>query len=878
MTRDEQKRRDQLLLELDELTLRLQEAEETLEAIRTGGIDALVVAAGSGQEQLYTLDGADRVYRVFLESISQGALTLGDDGLILFANEAAGRLLSARTEVVVGAQLRSFVRVADRGRFDALLKRGLVEPVNAEVRVRGSRGGRPLYLSLHPLRDRGDRMVVAVLSDLSEQKRTEAALEAEGLARSIFEQAGEPIVVCDKDGLVIRASRAAVGLIGRQPLFQAFDDVLPLRAADGSRVHPLRRTSGLKPLKAQEVRFDRQDGRSFSLILNANPLKTREQGYVGQVVTLADVTRLKRAEEAREQLLRDLEKANRELATIESLSSAGLQLSNIDQLAHSIVSHVTEAMSADGGALLLAAGGDFELAASVPPLEGDRRLIDVGSGFVETIAKMRRTLFIKDVQSSRLITEGERQRGTHSLLGAPLLEEDDLLGVLCVGWTDLHVADAGQQRFLEIIASRAAQGISARMLADQRDEQRYTAETLALELAEANVTLRGKQESLALLHELTNLANSSLSLPEISRSVLLVAHERLGLHAAVICEMDHSADALRVLAQTGFHEDAVTPSQLAPIDAQSLQRLVRHGLSIVTHESESAPDVGALRLNSGAAEEATRWVALPLRKDGHLLGVVGLAFLGQRPFDEDEIALYRSIAGLLGAAFENARVHREEIAAQTKQAAEEERIRLARDLHDSITQALFAAALKSEALTEDETIPMHALKTAGEVRRLTRGALAQMRSLLLELRSDPAEDVPIDQLLRNVAEAAEGRPSIAVTLTLRGDAELPRHLHAAVYRIAQEALNNVVRHAKATRASVELLVEPNRVRLLVQDDGCGFEPDGPVPPTHIGLLSMRERAAEAGAQLRLVSAPGEGTLIMFDWRPDEVRTPDSSLA
>jgi len=206
-----------------------------------------------------------------------------------------------------------------------------------------------------------------------------------------------------------------------------------------------------------------------------------------------------------------------------------------------------------------------------------------------------------------------------------------------------------------------------------------------------------------------------------------------------------------------------------------------------------------------------------------------------------------------------------------KRAAEEERIRLARDLHDSITQALFAAALKAEALTEDDAIPTHVLETAGEVRRLTRGALAQMRTLLFELRSDPPEDVPIDQLLRNVVEATEGRSSIAVTLTLRGDVELARDLHAPVYRIAQEALNNVVRHAKATHASVELVVEPSHVQLLVHDDGCGFEPDGPVPPTHLGLRSMRERAAEAAAQLRLVSAPGEGTLIMFDWRPGEVR-------
>ena len=133
------------------------------------------------------------------------------------------------------------------------------------------------------------------------------------------------------------------------------------------------------------------------------------------------------------------------------------------------------------------------------------------------------------------------------------------------------------------------------------------------------------------------------------------------------------------------------------------------------------------------------------------------------------------------------------------------------------------------------------------MRRLTRGALAQMRTLLLELRSDSPADVPIDQLLRNAVEATEGRASIAIDLTLRGEGQPPRELHTAIYRVTQEALNNVVRHAEATHVTVELVTEPARVRLLVHDDGCGFEP-GPLPATHVGLRSMRERAAEVGAR------------------------------
>ena len=162
------------------------------------------------------------------------------------------------------------------------------------------------------------------------------------------------------------------------------------------------------------------------------------------------------------------------------------------------------------------------------------------------------------------------------------------------------------------------------------------------------------------------------------------------------------------------------------------------------------------------------------------------------------------------------------------------------------------------------------------MRRLTRGALAQMRTLLLELRSDSPADIPIEQLLRNVAEATEGRADIVVDVTLRGEGQPPRELHAAIYRMTQEALNNVVRHSGATRASVELVIEPSRVRLLIHDDGCGFEP-GQLPPTHVGLRSMRERAAEVEAELRVVTAPGEGALIVLDWRDGSTPQADPSF-
>jgi PAS domain S-box-containing protein len=203
-----------------------------------------------------------------------------------------------------------------------------------------------------------------------------------------------------------------------------------------------------------------------------------------------------------------------------------------------------------------------------------------------------------------------------------------------------------------------------------------------------------------------------------------------------------------------------------------------------------------------------------------------------------------------------------------EQAAREEKSRIARDLHDSVTQALFAASLKAEALTGMEGVSPEVESVIEEVRRLNRGALAQMRTMLLELRGDPLEGVPLQQLLRNVVEATESRTRADVSLTVEGSEQLPAAVHVTLYRVAQEALNNVARHAQADHAWVEVRLLPRHALLTVKDDGRGFEL-GPVSPEHIGLRSMAERAAEAGAELRIVAAPGAGTEIAVEWRAAE---------
>jgi ligand-binding sensor domain-containing protein/signal transduction histidine kinase len=212
----------------------------------------------------------------------------------------------------------------------------------------------------------------------------------------------------------------------------------------------------------------------------------------------------------------------------------------------------------------------------------------------------------------------------------------------------------------------------------------------------------------------------------------------------------------------------------------------------------------------------------------------------------------------------------EEVLAQkaAEAAVAAERSRLARDLHDAVSQTLFSASLIAEVLprlwerNQDE-----GRRRLEEVRELTRGALAEMRTLLLELRPSALIEAEIGDLLRQLAESITGRARVPVTLEVKGEpsCSLPPDVKVVLYRIAQEALNNVAKHAEASQAMVSLQCQDEQVELRVSDDGRGFDLKS-IPTESLGLGIMRERAETIGAELTVESEAGQGTVITVVWK------------
>ena len=209
---------ERLLAENGRLRERLDEAEVTLAAIRNGKVDALVIAGPQG-DQIYTLSGADRPYRILVEEMHQGAATLGGDGIVLYCNRRLAEILRIPQANLLGASLRPFVTFTSRPWFEALLRQGQAERSQGEVTLRAGDGTQvPVYLAVNPLPMNGMTAVCVAITDLTEQRRREELVAAERLACSILDQAVDGIVVCNEAGFVIRASRVARKLCEKNPI------------------------------------------------------------------------------------------------------------------------------------------------------------------------------------------------------------------------------------------------------------------------------------------------------------------------------------------------------------------------------------------------------------------------------------------------------------------------------------------------------------------------------------------------------------------------------------------------------------------------------------------------------------------------------------
>lgn len=390
---------------------------------------------------------------------------------------------------------------------------------------------------------------------------------------------------------------------------------------------------------------------------------------------------------------------------------------------------------------------------------------------------------------------------------------------------------------------------------------------MSAELSESYAHLEqrvaARTRELATLNSIAAVVSGSLHLSDVLDAALRQAIEtmRMEVGTAYTLQEGDEADEFKYLvlgARIGLSDDFVrrvgarrlrgTAIQVAAAQQQPVVWLVEH-----------YPDPGvkhALEL-----EGVRQVINVPLLVRGILIGAFNLGTRHPREITPEEIALLAAIGQQIAVAVENANLYDR----AEKSAAVAERHRLSRELHDSVTQSLYSVTLYAEAaarlLDQGETVT--ATQHLREMRETAQEALREMRLLIFELRPLALDKTGLAAALRARLDSVEVRGGMQTALHVQGEEHLPPRVQQELYHIAHEALNNVLKHAHAHCAQVQLNASESAAHLEICDDGVGFDPSSQANGG-LGLAGMRERIDKLGGTLEVTSAPGKGTQITVE--------------
>ncbi len=400
-------------------------------------------------------------------------------------------------------------------------------------------------------------------------------------------------------------------------------------------------------------------------------------------------------------------------------------------------------------------------------------------------------------------------------------------------------------------------------------DREITHQELEARVEERTRELARKKEVADGLHYILDTLNSCCPEEQVLDFIISEARRLLGSEAISVYRLHVEGGIATMELQRGIEDEAVAHLEIPILGSGYVAQTIMQRKPMVM--PDVAPLVATAAEQMPPEQQANLWkllehfkaiLAVPMIVNNEVYGGLTMYYPEPREFSDEDISLAEDLADHLALALENARLreHAEE------SAAAEERSRLARDLHDAVTQTLFSASLIAEVLPQLwERNEEEGRKRLTQLRDLTRGALAEMRTLLLELRPATLDEVPLTDLFRQLVAATHGRSGIEIDVDIETECDLDPDAKIVFYRIAQEALNNVAKHSGATRATLALAQLGDTVQLSVVDDGRGFA-TAETRPESLGLNIMRERAESVGAELAVASTPDTGTRVTLTWQ------------
>ena len=421
-----------------------------------------------------------------------------------------------------------------------------------------------------------------------------------------------------------------------------------------------------------------------------------------------------------------------------------------------------------------------------------------------------------------------------------------------------------------------------RSRAEARSDQRTVSEDLSTDEAVVPEVVHGGLEAEnRLLRLVIDVTSSDLDLSEVVRRVPALVTEATGSDVCFVHLVDEERQRIVLAGATPPFDEVIGTVELAIGEGVAgwVARNAEPAVVADKWNDQRYRYIPALR-----GEDYASLVSVPMLVGGRVVGVLNVHSEAERTYGPPELALLTGVANLVARSVEKAQLHRslaereealEGFAARVVEAQEMERRHLAGEIHDGISQRLVSLWYHLLAAEDAVAEPARLDRELKVARELTTAALDETRTAIAGLRPSVLDDLGLGPGLESLARSlpglatpeleADGVPVAGLTVELDIVAErLPPHVEVALYRIAQEALQNVVKHAGATRVRVSLGPAPEGVRLAVEDDGRGFAHDdieGMEDGRSYGMVGMRERAELIGARLNFSSWPDRGTTV-----------------
>lgn len=579
-----------------------------------------------------------------------------------------------------------------------------------------------------------------------------------------------------------------------------------------------------------EHRMLHKDGSTRWVLVQGKVIKDEQDRAMRMVGTDTDIT-ARKVVEAQE---------NRQRQIAESLQQVALVLnSTLDQqkVVTAILDQLQGIVPYDGAALWLANGEELVIieAAGFSFRRVGWRLSLTQGGPHALVVHNRLPRIIADVINEPEWPYWDQEGIIRSWMGAPLIAGQEVLGLLSLVRSD---PDAYNREDLQVLQSFANQAV------------------VAISNARLYQQVNTAHERLAILYQASQI---------ISAASLVPQQIYAGVYTAVTQLMAADVFGVTLIDETGqqaedvylMDQGQVWPGRRYPLPGTLAHYLLRRDASLRVDDYSAIPPEEFKLCDSSTATSSG--LAVLLRGRERVLGLLSVQSYEVATYTSDDLEMLELLAAHATIALENTRLYQQ---AQTA-AALEERNRLARDLHDSVTQSLYSLTLLAEGwrrlaqrgrLTDLDSV----LTELGEI---AQQSLKEMRLLIYELRPPMLEQAGLLGALHQRLGAVERRAGIEARLIAEELVKLPPQLEKGLYHITQEALNNALKHARATSVTVFVRGTEEWIEIEVDDNGCGFEPERLNGQPGLGLVSMRERAEQLGGELIIESKPGMGTTV-----------------